>query len=88
MNQELMNALAKAVTDATAREQCLADPRAYLAANGFVLPSFVTVNVVEIEESSPSITLGFPPMLDMDELSEEALAGVAGGGASCCCSLV
>ena len=79
MNQDLMNVLAKAVTDATAREQCLADPRAYLAANGLVLPAFVNVNVVEIEESSPSITLGFPPMLEMGELSEESLGGVVGG---------
>jgi hypothetical protein len=43
------------------------------------------VNVVEIEESSPSITLGFPPMLEMDELSEDALDSVSGGKSGSCC---
>jgi hypothetical protein len=85
MNQDIMTVLAKTVTDATSREECLADPRAFMAANGLVFPAFVTVNAVEIEESSPSITLGFPPMLDMGELSEEALEGVSGGDG---CSMV
>jgi hypothetical protein len=85
MNEDLMNVMAKAVTDATAREQCLADPRAYFAANGLALPAFVTLKVVEIEESSPSITLGFPPMLDMGELSEDALDSISGGRTGACC---
>jgi hypothetical protein len=47
------------------------------------LPAFVEVSANEITGMAPTISFGLPPMLDMDELSEEVLA-VVGGGGSCC----
>jgi hypothetical protein len=76
--QGFLAALAPAVTDATARERFLADPKAVLAAAGLDLPEWLTVNAREGEAAELTITL--PPLLDPDaELSEEQLAAASGG---------
>ncbi|MFZ4511221.1 MAG: NHLP leader peptide family natural product precursor [Candidatus Nanopelagicales bacterium] len=78
--QGFLAALAPAVTDATARERFLADPKAVLAVAGLDLPEWLTVTAREGDAAELTITL--PPLLDPDaDLSEEHLAGVSGG---CC----
>ena len=71
--------MAKAATDANERASFLADPRPYLVANGVDVPDSVAVTAVEIQGSIPTLAFGLPPMLHMDELSDESLAGVYGG---------
>ncbi len=76
--QGFLAALAPAVTDATARERFLADPRAVLAAAGLDLPEWFTVSAREGEAAELTITV--PALLDPDaDLSEEQLDVVAGG---------
>jgi hypothetical protein len=76
--QGFIAALAPAVTDATARERFLADPRAVLAAAGLDLPEWFTVTAREGDAAELTITL--PTLLDPDaELSDEQLAAPAGG---------
>jgi hypothetical protein len=79
MEFDFMTFMAKVATDATERESFLADPRAYLVVNGLDIPDLVTVTAVEVEGSVPTMAFNVPPMLNLEELSEEALAGVAGG---------
>jgi|688.fasta_scaffold2882661_1 hypothetical protein len=83
MEFDFMTVMAKAATDPGERVRMLTDPRTYLAENGMKLPAFVEVSANEITGMAPTISFGLPPMLDMDELSEEVLA-VVGGGGSCC----
>jgi hypothetical protein len=76
--QGFLAALAPAVTDATARERFLADPKAVLAAAGLDLPEWFTVSAREGDAAELTITL--PPLLDPDaDLTEEQLAAAAGG---------
>jgi hypothetical protein len=79
--QDFLAALAPAVTDATARERFLADPKAVLAAAGLDLPAWFTVTAREGDAAELTITL--PPLLDPDaELTEEQLAAASGGSCS------
>ncbi len=80
MEFDFMTFMAKVATDATERESFLADPRVYLVVNGMDIPGVVAVTAVEVEGSVPTMAFNIPPKLDSDELSEEALAGVNGGG--------
>jgi hypothetical protein len=82
MQFDFMMFMAKTATDADERASFLADPRAYLVASGLALPAFGEVTAVEIDGSTPKMAFGLPPMLKMDELSEEALQNIGGGG--CC----
>ena len=76
--QGFLAALAPAVTDTTARERFLADPKAVLAAAGLDLPEWFTVSAREGDAAELTITL--PPLLDPDaDLSDEQLDVVAGG---------
>jgi hypothetical protein len=76
--QGFLAALAPAVTDATARERFLADPKAVLVAAGLDLPEWFTVSAREGDAAELTITL--PPLLDADaDLTEEQLAAAAGG---------
>ena len=77
--QGFLAALAPAVTDATARERFLADPRSVLAAAGLDLPEWFEVSAREGDAAELTITL--PPLLDPDaDLTDEQLAAAAGGG--------
>ena len=77
--QGFLAALAPAVTDASARERFLTDPKAVLVAAGLDLPEWFTVSAREGDVAELTITL--PALLDPDaDLSEEQLAGVAWGG--------
>lgn len=69
-----MKFLEKTSTDAKEWESLLADPRSYLIADGFEVP-----DSVEIQGSHPTLEIGVPPMLDLDELSDAALSNVSGG---------
>lgn len=83
-SQDLLAALAPALTDAQARDRFLADPRAALAAAGLDLPQWV--NVTAREGSAPELTVTLPPLLDPDsELTEENLTVVSGGCRSGIC---
>jgi hypothetical protein len=76
--QSFLAALAPAMTDATARERFLADPKAVLAASGLNLPEWFTVTAHEGDAAELTITL--PGLLDTDaDLSDEHLALVSGG---------
>jgi len=76
--QGFLAALAPAVTDAQARERFLANPKAVLAAAGLDLPEWFMVTACEGDVAELIITL--PALLDPDaDLSDEQLAGVAGG---------
>ena len=79
MQFDFMTFMAKVATDADERASFLADPRAYLVANGLDIPDLVAVTAVEVEGSVPTMAFNVPPMLNMDELSEEVLEGVSGG---------
>ena len=77
--QGFLAALAPAVTDADARERFLADPKAVLAVAGLDLPQWFTVSAREGDVAELTITL--PALSDPNaDLSDEQLAGVAGGG--------
>jgi hypothetical protein len=79
--QGFLATLAPAVTDAQARERFLADPKAVLAVAGLDLPEWFTVSACEGDAAELTITL--PALRDLDaDLSEEQLAGVAGGGSA------
>jgi hypothetical protein len=76
--QGFLAALAPAVTDTTARERFLADPKAVLAAAGLDLPEWFTVSARKGDTAELTITV--PPLLDPDaDLSDEQLDVVAGG---------
>ncbi len=81
--QGLLAALTPAVTDATARERFLADPKAVLAVAGLDLPEWFTVSAREGDAAELIITV--PALRDPDaDLTEEQLAAVGGGGADYC----
>jgi hypothetical protein len=83
MQFDFMTFMASVATDADERASFLADPRAYLVASGLEVPSFFEVTAVEVETATPTMAFGVPSMLNMDELSEEALASIGGGGGCC-----
>jgi hypothetical protein len=87
MEFDFMTFMAKVATDATERESFLADPRAYLVVNGMDIPDVVNVTAVESETSAPTMAFIVPPIIDLDELSEEVLKGVS-GGLGCCSACV
>ena len=76
--QGFLAALTPAVTDADARERFFADPKAVLAAAGLDLPESFKVSAREGDAAELTITLPalFGPEAD---ISDEQLAGVAGG---------
>jgi hypothetical protein len=76
--QGFLAALTPAVTDADARERFLADPKAVLAAAGLDLPESFKVSAREGDAAELTITL--PALFGPDaDISDEQLAGVAGG---------
>jgi hypothetical protein len=79
MGFDFMSFMAKVATDADERASFLADPRVYLVAKGLDIPDVVTVTAVEVAGSVPTMAFNVPPMLNLDELSEEVLEGVSGG---------
>ena len=80
--QGFLAALAPAVTDADARERFLADPKAVLAAAGLDLPEWFTVTAREGDAAELIMTV--PALRDPHaDLSDEQLAGVAGGNDPC-----
>ncbi|GAB1394981.1 hypothetical protein MASR1M60_31450 [Rhodocyclaceae bacterium] len=68
--------IAKCWADEAFKQKLLADPAGTLKAEGMAVPEGVTVRVVE--NTAQQFTLVIPPQ--PDELSDEALDGVAGGG--------
>ena len=79
--QGFLAALAPAVTDASARERFLADPKAVLAAAGLDLPEWFTVTAREGDAAELTITV--PGLRDPDaDISDEQLDAVAGGALS------
>jgi hypothetical protein len=79
MQFDFMMFMAKTATDADERASFLADPHAYLVASGLEIPAFFQVTAVAIEGSVPTLAFGVPPLFNMEDLSEEALLGIAGG---------
>ena len=79
-SQDLLAALAPALTDGQARARFLTDPRAVLAAAGLAVPDWIAVTAQEGD--APELAITLPPLLDSDaELRDEHLAAVSGG---CC----
>ena len=80
-SQDLLAALAPALTDTDARARFLADPRAALAAAGLAVPGWIAVTAHEGD--APELAITLPPPLDPDaELCEEQLDAVSGGCAA------
>ena len=81
-SQDLLAALAPALTDVDARARFLANPRATLEAAGLALPDWFAVTAREGD--APDLAITIPPMVDLDvELSEESLDQVGGGYLGC-----
>lgn len=75
-------AIAPAMTDPDVRATWLSDPRAALLAAGIDVPEWAVVTASEGGKLGVAITLG--PLIDVsDELRDESLDSVAGGGCSC-----
>jgi len=74
---KLRRILAKAWADEGFKAALLTDARAALAAEGVALPEGLRLRVVE--NSATDVTFVLPPK-PPGALSDEALAGVAGGG--------
>lgn len=80
-SQDLLAALAPALTDADAHARFLDDPRVALAAAGLEVPGWIAVTAHEGD--APELAITLPPALDPDaELSEEQLDAVSGGCAA------
>ena len=75
--------VAQAWADPAFKQRLLADPVAVLKENGLLVPSGVTLKVVE--NTDKVIHLVLPPRPSPAELSEEELRRVAGGGAAGVC---
>ena len=82
--------VAKAWSDDTYKDELLRDPRAVLADAGLEVPSSFEIAVVEDSADKKHFVLPAKPA--EGEISEEALAGAAGGwcsnpnrGACCAC---
>jgi hypothetical protein len=71
----------RATTDDSFRGQLVANPKAAVESElGIAIPAGVTVKVVE--ETPQEFYIVLPPKETTGELSDEALAGVAGGSSS------
>ena len=71
--------IAKACVDKAFRKALVANPKAVLEKEiGADLPDDLKVHV--IEENEKNLGLVLPPMVPSEELTEEQLAAVAGGG--------
>ena len=89
---EQRNALAELFAacwkDEALKARFMSDPKAVLAERGIDVPDNIDVNVVENSDNTVHITMPAAPA--SDELSDEELAGAAGGwqgvefGAHCC----
>lgn len=73
--KQVQQLIAKCWADEAFKQKLLADPAAALKAEGIEIPPGVTVRAVE--NTAQQFTLVIPPK--QDELSDEALDGVAGG---------
>ncbi len=78
--KQVQQLIAKCWADEAFKQKLLADPAATLKAEGIEIPPGVTVQA--LENTAQQFTLVIPPK--PDELSDEALDGVA-GGAWCIC---
>ena len=72
--------IAKAWRDATFKAELIANPAAALKAEGIDVPAGMAVTVLENTDKQFHLVL---PPVPSDELSDEALDGVAGGTGSC-----
>jgi hypothetical protein len=70
--------VAQAWSDEAYKERLLRDPRSVLTEAGLAVPSSVEITVVE--DSAEKRHLVLPPKPAEEEVTEEALAGVAAGG--------
>jgi hypothetical protein len=77
INPELGKIIAKAWRDPVFKAELIANPAAALKAEGINVPAGMTVTVVENTDKQFHLVL---PPVPSDELSEEALDAVAGGG--------
>ncbi len=68
--------------DEALKARFLSDPKAVLAEHGIDVPANIKVNVVENTDNTVHITMPQAPA-GVGELSDEELAGVAGGRATC-----
>jgi hypothetical protein len=75
-NNQINNILAKCWTDASFKQQLLADPAAALKAEGVEIPAGYTVRV--LENTDKVINYVLPPNPN-SELSDSELESVAGG---------
>ena len=83
---EQRNALAELFAacwkDEALKARFMSDPKAVLAERGIDVPDNIDVNVVENSDNTVHITMPKDPT-GSTELSDEELAGAAGGGACC-----
>jgi hypothetical protein len=76
-NPELGKIIAKAWRDPAFKAELIANPAAALKAEGINVPAGMAVTVLENTDKLFHLVL---PPVPTDELSDEALDGVAGGG--------
>jgi len=79
-NPEFGKIIAKAWRDPAFKAALIANPAAALKAECINVPAIMTVTVMENTDKQFHLVL---PPEPSDELSDEALDGVAGGGGSC-----
>lgn len=75
---DLAAVLGPPMTDSAVRASFLADPGAYLAAIGLLIPSWL--NIVAIESEAPSLTIALAPLIDEGAIAEIFLDSANGGG--------
>ncbi len=81
--KQVQQLIAKCWADEAFKQKLLADPATVLKAEGIEVPPGVKVQAVE--NTAQQFTLVIPPK--PDELSDEALDGVAGGWCDACSDL-
>ena len=72
--------------DEALKARFMSDPKAVLAEHGMDVPANMNVNVVENSDNTVHITMPMAPA-GAAELSDEELAGVAGGEGTYLCTL-
>src|SRR5215470_9585989 len=75
--------VARAWNDPAFKARLVAEPTAALATAGIAVPTGVTLKVVE--DTNKLMHLVLPPTPAEEEISDEALDKVAGGGCGCLC---